>query len=72
VMYAVDRTAPSLIPGNKRYHFCSRAKELLARWEPILLRDVDCYQWLNTDPMTLRYVPKRSGISSFAIAFSTF
>jgi len=72
-MYTIDRTAPSLIPGNKRYHFCSRAKALLARWEPILLQDVDCYQWLNTDPMILRYVPQRSGMSfNFAMAFLYF
>ena len=60
-MYAITQGTPSLIPGNKHYHFYSRAKALLARWEPILLQDVHCYQWLNTDPTTLLYVPKRSG-----------
>ena len=71
-MYAINQAVPSLIPGNKRYHFCNRAKALLARWEPILLQDVHHYQWLNTDPMTLVYVPKRSGAQFFAGISSIF
>jgi hypothetical protein len=73
-MYAINhwQGAPSHLPGNKRYHFRSRAKTLLVRWEPILLQDVHCYQWLNTDPKTLTYVPKRAGASFLAIISSTF
>ena len=29
-MYAIARSEPSLVPGNKRYGLCSRAKVLLA------------------------------------------
>ena len=58
------------MPGNKRYHFCDRAKALLARWEHILLQDIHCYRWLNTDPTTLTYVPKRVGASFFAVISS--
>lgn len=62
------------IPGDKRYHFRSRAKALLARWEPILLQDVHYYQWLNTpaDASTMTYVPKQSGVSFVNVISSTF
>ena len=76
VMHAINNEIiPSCIPGNKRYHFCSRAKALLARWEPILLQDVHHYRWLNTDSTALTYVPtsKRSGTSLFfTLISSTF
>ena len=62
-MYAIGRSEPSFVPGNKRYGLCSRAKALLACWEPILLQDVHCYQWLNTHPTTLIYIPKQAGVS---------
>ena len=60
------------IPGNKHYHFSSRAKALLARWEPILLHDVRYYQWLYTDPTTSTYVPKQAGVFFFTTISSTF
>jgi hypothetical protein len=72
VMHAVSLKLPSHIPGNKRYHFCSRAKALLARWEPILLQDVHYYQWLSIDPEILTYVPKQAGVSFHTIISSTF
>ncbi|KIM45484.1 hypothetical protein M413DRAFT_24679 [Hebeloma cylindrosporum] len=65
VMYAIGRTLPghsepAFVPGNKRYNFCGRAKALLARWEPILLKDLHCYQWLHTELKVLTYVPQGS------------
>ena len=71
-MYAIGRSEPSFVPGNKRYGLCSRAKALLACWEPILLQDVHCYQWLNTYPITLTYVPKQAGASSSLLFYPAF
>ena len=58
---------PSLIPGNEHYHFYSRAKALLARWEPMLLQDAHHYWWVKSAPGTLSYVPRRADASFFAI-----
>ena len=61
-------------PAYKRYHFGSRAKALLARWEPILLQDIHYYQWLNTRALysTMTYVPKQAGVSFLTVISSTF
>ena len=62
-MYVIGHSEPSLVPGNEHYHFCSRAKVLLARWKPILLQDIHHYWWVKSDPWTLSYIPKQAGAS---------
>ncbi|KAF6748602.1 hypothetical protein DFP72DRAFT_916418 [Ephemerocybe angulata] len=35
------------IPGDRIFHFRSRAKKLLATWRPLLLRDARRYRWCH-------------------------